>query len=66
LNQKICVYLQIGNRREKTVESEVMLDSLKLFNTLYAVNMFLFNMHSCINNLLSMKGDEGNCVKLNL
>lgn len=47
------------NRSEEINESEVMLDSLKLFNTLYAVNMFLSNMHTCIYNLLVDKYRRG-------
>ena len=40
------------SRCEDIVESKVMLDSLKLYNTLYAVNLFLTNMHACFCNYL--------------
>ena len=32
-----------------------MIESLKLFDTLYAVNLFLNNMHACLNNFLIYK-----------
>ena len=41
-----------NSRCEDIIESKVMMESLKLYNTLFAVNNFLFNMHSCINNFL--------------
>ena len=40
------------SRCEDVVESKVMMDSNKLFRTLYAVNLFLTNMHTCLYNLL--------------
>lgn len=43
------------SRCEEVVESKVMMDSLKLFNALYAVDGFLINMHVCINNFLINK-----------
>ena len=43
------------SRCEDVVESKVMLDSLKLFRTLYVVTCFLNNMHSCIYNFLVKK-----------
>lgn len=47
------------SRCEDVIESKVMMESLKLYNTLYAVNSFLFNMHSCINNFLIDKYNRG-------
>ena len=47
------------SRCEEVVESKVMIDSLKLFNTLYAVNLFLTNMHSCFYNYLLDKYQRG-------
>ena len=47
------------SRCEDIIESKVMMESLKLYNTLYAVNSFLFNMHSCINNFLIDKYNHG-------
>lgn len=48
------------SRQEEIIESKVMMDSLKLFNTLHAVNLFLTNMHGCLtNHLIAMyrRGD---------
>lgn len=39
-------------RCEDIVESKVMTDSLKLFDTLFAVECFLSNMHACFRNSL--------------
>ena len=47
------------SRCEPIIESKVMLDSLKLFNTLYAVNLFLTNMHACFCNFLLTKYKQG-------
>lgn len=47
------------SRCEDIIESKVMMESLKLYNTLYAVNNFLFNMHSCINNFCIDKYKRG-------
>ena len=47
------------SRCEDIIESKVMMDSLKLYNTLYAVNNFLFNMHSCVNNFCIDKYKRG-------
>ncbi len=44
-----------ASRCEDVIESKVMMDSLKLFNALYAVDGFLINMHVCINNFLINK-----------
>lgn len=48
-----------ASRCEDIVESKVMLDSLKLFSTLYAVNLFLTNMHTCFYNYLLEKYRRG-------
>lgn len=47
------------SRKEEVVESKVMMDSLKLFNTLHAVNLFLSNAHSCLTNFLVKKYIDG-------
>ena len=47
------------SRQEDIVESKVMMDSLKLFNTLLAVNNFLSNMHTCLYNYLVDKYKRG-------
>lgn len=47
------------SRCENVIESKVMMDSLKLFNTLYAVNLFLANMHTCFCNHLLDKYQRG-------
>jgi hypothetical protein len=40
------------SRCEEVVEAQVMLDSLKLFDALFAVNLFLSNLHSYLRNVL--------------
>lgn len=40
------------SRCEDIIESKVMMESLKLYKALLAVNNFLFNMHSCFYNFL--------------
>ena len=47
------------SRCEEVVESKVMMDSLKLYNTLYAVNLFLSNAHACFYNYLLTKYKQG-------
>ena len=47
------------SRCEDIEESKVMMDSLKLFDTLFAVDLFLTNMHACINNALIDKYKRG-------
>lgn len=47
------------SRQEEIIESKVMMDSMKLFNTLLAVNNFLWNMHSCLYNYLVDKYKKG-------
>ncbi len=57
--RNVETHLDIENlyisRCEDVVESKVMLDSLKLFRTLYAVTCFLNNMHACLFNFLLKK-----------
>lgn len=48
-----------ASRCEEVVESRVMMDSLKLYNTLYAVNLFLENAHACFYNYLLTKYKQG-------
>ena len=52
-----------ASRCEDVVESMVMLDSLKLFRTLRAVNYFLTNMHVCFLNSLVYKYRRGELKK---
>lgn len=40
------------SRCEDIIESKVMVESLKLFDTLFAVDCFLTNMHACFHNSL--------------
>lgn len=47
------------SRQEEIVESKVMMDSLKLFNTLLAVSHFLENVHACLFNFLVGKYRRG-------
>lgn len=47
------------SRQEEIVESKVMMDSLKLFNTLMAVSNFLGNVHTCLFNFLVRKYHKG-------
>ena len=47
------------SRQEEIVESKVMMDSLKLFNTLMAVSNFLGNVHACLFNFLVGKYRRG-------
>lgn len=48
-----------ASRQEDLVESKVMMDSLKLFSTLLAVNHFLTNVHTCLYNYLVGKYKRG-------
>lgn len=41
-----------ASRCEDVNESKVMMESLKLFDTLFAVDLFLTNMHACFRNSL--------------
>lgn len=56
-------HLDAGNlydsRQEVIVESKVMMDSMKLFNTLLAVSHFLTNIHACLLNFLVRKYKRG-------
>ena len=47
------------SRQEEIIESKVMMDSMKLFNTLLAVNLFLTNVHACLFNFLVGKYKRG-------
>lgn len=47
------------SRQEEIIESKVMMDSMKLFNTLLAVNNFLTNVHACLYNYLVTKYRRG-------
>ena len=47
------------SRQEEIIESKVMMDSLKLFNTLMAVNHFMTNVHNCLYNFLVQKYKRG-------
>ena len=47
------------SRQEEIIESKVMMDSMKLFNTLHAVNNFLTNVHACLFNYLVTKYRRG-------
>lgn len=47
------------SRQDEIVESKVMMDSLKLFNTLMAVSIFLGNVHACLLNFLVGKYRRG-------
>jgi len=47
------------SRQEDIVESKVMMDSLKLFNTLMSVSNFLNNIHTCLFNFLVRKYRKG-------
>lgn len=47
------------SRREEVIESKVMMNSLKLFNVLMAVDCFLTNLHACFYNLLADKYYRG-------
>lgn len=47
------------SRQEEVIESKVMIDSLKLFGTLMAVDNFLTNIHACLRNYLVEKYRRG-------
>lgn len=47
------------SRQEEIIESKVMMDSLKLFETLFAVNHFLSNIHAYILNVYIYKYYRG-------
>jgi len=52
-----------ASRCEDVVESKVMMESLKLYDTLYAVNLFLANMHTCFYNFLLDKYRRGELIE---
>ena len=47
------------SRQEEIIESKVMMDTMKLFNTLQAVDHFLTNVHACLRNYLVGKYRRG-------
>lgn len=47
------------SRQKEVIESKVMMDNLKLYNTLFAVNAFLTNVHACLKNVLVEKYKRG-------
>ena len=47
------------SRSKDVIESKVMMDSMKLFNVLFAVDCFLTNLHGCFNNFLAEKYYRG-------
>lgn len=47
------------SRQEEIIESKVIMDSMKLFNTLTAVSDFLGNVHTCLYNYLVGKYKRG-------
>lgn len=47
------------SRCEDVEESKVMMESLKLYNTLFAVDAFLTNMHACLYNTILDKYKRG-------
>ena len=51
------------SRQEEIIESKVMMDSLKLFNTLMAVSNFLGNVHACLFNFLVGKYRRGELLE---
>ena len=48
-----------NSRQEELIESKVMMDSMKLFDTLLAVSHFLGNVHTCLFNFLVTKYTHG-------
>ena len=50
------------SRQEELIESKVMMDMMKLFNSLHAVNCFLENMHTCLYNFCVKKYLNGELV----
>jgi len=47
------------SRQKEIIESKVMMDAMKLFDTLFAVNLFLTNMHACLYNYAVVKYRRG-------
>ena len=50
------------SRQEELIESKVMMDMMRLFNSLHAVNCFLENMHTCLYNFCVKKYLNGELV----
>ena len=50
------------SRQENIIESKVMMDSMKLFDTLSAVNAFLSNLHKCLLNFCVEKYHRGEII----
>ena len=48
-----------ASRQEEIIESKVIMDTMKLFNTLQAVDHFLTNVHACLCNYLVGKYRRG-------
>lgn len=51
-----------ASRQEEVIESKVMMDMMKLFSRLQAVNDFLSNVHICLYNYLVEKYKRGELV----
>ena len=43
------------SRQKQIIESKVMMDSLKLYETLFAVDVFISNMHACMVNHFTLE-----------
>ena len=52
-----------ASRQEEIVESKVMMDMMKLFSRLQAVNDFLSNVHTCLFNYLVGKYKRGELIE---
>ena len=50
------------SRQEEVIESKVITDNVKLFNTLHAISLFLGNVHACLLNYLLDKHHRGELV----
>ena len=50
------------SRQEEVIESKVMMDNLKLFSSLLAVNNYLTNVHACLKNYLVEKSKRGELI----
>ena len=50
------------SRKEEIIESKVMIDSMKLYETLLAVSHFLGNVHACVHNFLVTKYRNGELI----
>ena len=54
-----------ASRQKEIIDGEVLMDLVKLYNTLRAVSQFLFNAHACVTNSLiseyqNMRGETNN------